>query len=307
MMSSLLMTHVLIHFHRNAQAHAEAEAKAEAAAEARPALQGAKAVADGGVAYDLLFDEDAGDFAAEPAGEREGEAASLKTLLVSRSECCRRRPAAAALAAGVLAVAPPLCAGLLVAGARMQSFRISIQGLAGWISEISGGTPNATYSIVSAGAGIAGAAGLPRHAAGVVFLQAVLYGFAVVAPLLLLALLAVLWWAPLRRTRRVALRCVCEALYAWSCVDVFIVALVAAVLQTPQFAQFMIGDSCDAINAALALAEVDARRGRDGDDTCFDVRTAVFGGYWGLVAAAAGVAAFGEASLRLAKFQDGLV
>ena len=46
-------------------------------------------------------------------------------------------------------------------------------------------------------------------------------------------------------------RTACEVLYAWSALDVFVVSLIVSVLQIRQFAAFIIGDKCDAINPLL--------------------------------------------------------
>ena len=47
------------------------------------------------------------------------------------------------------------------------------------------------------------------------------------------------------------LRTVAEILYAWSALDVFVLSLIISILQIRQFAAFIIGDKCDAINPLL--------------------------------------------------------
>ena len=41
---------------------------------------------------------------------------------------------------------------------------------------------------------------------------------------------------------------IAEILNAWSCIDVFVIALIAGVVQIGQFALFLVGDKCDFID-----------------------------------------------------------
>ncbi len=46
-----------------------------------------------------------------------------------------------------------------------------------------------------------------------------------------------------------------EILSAWSTVDVFVVSIVAALMEIRQFAQFMLGGHCDEINKILKVID----------------------------------------------------
>jgi len=59
-----------------------------------------------------------------------------------------------------------------------------------------------------------------------------------------------------------------EVANAWSASEVFVVSVATAIMQISQFAAFIIGDKCDAINVILAQY-LDSQL--DGDDVCFDV------------------------------------
>ena len=74
----------------------------------------------------------------------------------------------------------------------------------------------------------------------------------------------------------------------------FLVSAVAAVGQISRFAGFIVGDACDAIDAAVAAMESAAKRqsgdadpfGLKGRDVCFDVLAKTQAGCWLLVVAA---------------------
>jgi uncharacterized paraquat-inducible protein A len=77
--------------------------------------------------------------------------------------------------------------------------------------------------------------------------------FAVLAPLEHLMSVTVLWLAPATPRERSVLLAVAEGASAWASLDVFLVSAVAAVAQISRFAGFIVGNACDAIDAALAM------------------------------------------------------
>jgi len=68
-----------------------------------------------------------------------------------------------------------------------------------------------------------------------------------------------------------------EVLNAWSAIDVFVISILAALLEIQQFAQFIIGDRCNLINEILRQHFDGAL---NGDDKCFDVKTKLYTGCW---------------------------
>jgi len=70
---------------------------------------------------------------------------------------------------------------------------------------------------------------------------------------------------------------VTEVLNAWSAIDVFVISIVAALLEIEQFAQFIIGNRCDLINEILKQYFDGALKGKD---KCFDVQTKLYTGCW---------------------------
>jgi len=64
-----------------------------------------------------------------------------------------------------------------------------------------------------------------------------------------------------------------EIMNAWSGLDIFVVAILAALLEIQQFAAFIVGTSCDGINKYL---EEYLNTALHGDDLCFDVVTSLY-------------------------------
>ena len=77
------------------------------------------------------------------------------------------------------------------------------------------------------------------------FTQIVFIMTAFIVPVLHVVAMLVLWFVPFTRKIQHYLRYACEVLSAWACVDVFIISIIAAVLEIQQFAGFMVGDKCD--------------------------------------------------------------
>jgi len=98
-------------------------------------------------------------------------------------------------------------------------------------------------------------------------------------PLLCLAI----WTLPTSPRRLRSLLVACEVLYAWSCLDVFVVILAASLLELDQVAKFSIGKECDAINQVLAQYP---RLGGllPGEPSCFGVAPTLDAGYWLMLA-----------------------
>lgn len=165
-----------------------------------------------------------------------------------------------------------VCFGL---GLILPAFTFHFQGLAGWILDnVTDTSPDSstsmrTESVFSLGRGIAGASDTP-NGAGIRFLQASFFFFAVGAPLGCHTLLVALLLLPPKFSRW--LTTPAEILYAWSAPDVLFVSMVAATLEMHLFVRFVIGDRCDGLNAVLRKFMNDELAG---DDKCFDVVTSL--------------------------------
>ena len=202
----------------------------------------------------------------------------------NRGNRSRRR---SVVVAGILALA----AALTLVGALVTSIRFEFGGLTGALLGARGARRD--YSLVSL------AARLPPGSAS----AAAAWIFAVAMPLANVAACAALEFVPAKASTRRTLEVAAEVTRAWAALDVFLVAALAAVAQIRRFASFVVGDSCDAVDAAIRIvnARAEAMGGDDRDflgfplavDSCFDVRTELDAGCWVLVAAAATAAAGG--------------
>ena len=48
------------------------------------------------------------------------------------------------------------------------------------------------------------------------------------------------------------MRSCCEVLHAWSCLDVYLLTILASLLELDRFTQFIIGGECDGINKIVS-------------------------------------------------------
>ena len=94
-----------------------------------------------------------------------------------------------------------------------------------------------------------------------------------------------MWLIPLTLEVQQILYIVCEVLYAWSCLDVFVVSVITAVMELSQLARFMVGDKCDLIDP-IVKAFFSQEDLIIGHENCFDVITILQDGSWLLFSAA---------------------
>jgi len=134
-------------------------------------------------------------------------------------------------------------------GATVPSFSFDFLGAAGLALELTGGAKSQPYSLFT----LAAAVSNPwQHDPGILFIQGCFLLFAVGTPIAQLAVLLALWCIPLSARHHHGLFIASEVLGAWAGLEVFIVSIVASLLELSQFAHFIIGDRCDQINDLLA-------------------------------------------------------
>ena len=169
---------------------------------------------------------------------------------------------------------------LLIYGALIDAFTFEFKGLAALAMAADGIDPNRNFSLITIGQAVPPSVPNP-DSFFIRYIQALLYILALVVPLLQLVSLVVIWCTPLTLKAQKHLFHVCEVLNAWAGLDVFVVSLIAAVMEIQQFAQFVIGDKCDPINALLVPVKDEWPLLRD-DARCFDVVTVLQDGSWAL-------------------------
>ena len=170
----------------------------------------------------------------------------------------------------IFLVAMALLAALLLGvGTTRESFRFEIGGIAG---DILGEDRISYYSLLSLGSSLRKSVRDPSK--GIVFLEVAYYFYAVVTPFACLGLLVFLLVCPMTlKTQRFFLT-LTEIANAWSAVEVFVISIIASLLEISTFASFIIGDKCDLINKILK--EYFASAIPDSSDaTCFTVRSTV--------------------------------
>jgi len=115
------------------------------------------------------------------------------------------------------------------------------------------------------------------------FIVVVYYLFAIVCAFAHLIALSILWFAPLTLTFQRRLFVLTEILNAWSAPDVFVICIIASLLQLPQFAAFIIGDRCDFINRILRDRNIFDPKYYHYEPVCFEVKTELLKGSWLLI------------------------
>ena len=151
-----------------------------------------------------------------------------------------------------------------IAGTWLITMQFDFEGLVGLLLK---DEDQVKYSFVDVGREIPEHSGIPDDFA-VRWMQASFFAFGQAMPFALMAALAILWLVPLSLPWQKSLMVVTEVLNAWSALDVFCVAIAAALLEIEQFAQFIVGDSCDDLDKVL---EEYADELLEGHDTCFNV------------------------------------
>lgn len=182
----------------------------------------------------------------------------------------------------------------VLAGVIKNTYSFHFRGLVGLML---GDDADASYSLVSTGTTMAGATGNPNDF-NVRWIQATFFGFGIVMPIGFLSVLLIVWLTPLTLNTFRQLVVLSEVCNAWNAIDVFVVAVLAALLEIQQFAEFLVGDSCDAINEKLAENDVIDEM-LHGDDKCFDVIATVKTNFWIIVVAAVSMFVLGMPLMSL--------
>lgn len=174
-----------------------------------------------------------------------------------------------------------LSIGLIIFGSLIDSFAFEWKGATGWILELVNRNPKTSYSIISLGRDLPQSSISP-NSPGIRFIQVIFFTFIVGVPLAYLSSLVLLWLVPLASVAKRRLFMMTEVFDAWAALEVFVVSVIAALLEIRQFAQFIIGNRCDAINKLLAEY---FNGDLENDNVCFDVIATLDKGCWILFAA----------------------
>jgi len=171
-----------------------------------------------------------------------------------------------------------LLGSLLVwVGCVITTFSFEFEGAAGWVL---GDSRTTGYSLFSVANAIGGG---DNKTFGEQFIQISFVLFGAGTPIAALIVLLVLWVVPMSIKWQRGLFIASEVLSAWAGLEVFIVSIVAALLEISQFALFIIGGRCDAINEILS--DYFKPGYWPVESTCFDVKANLESGCWVLFTA----------------------
>jgi hypothetical protein len=170
---------------------------------------------------------------------------------------------------------------LVLVGINITSFSFHFHGLAGYALELFKMSPIREYSVIELGLDVPRSYENPND--GVIrFTQFIYFLTVFVMPVALLLNIIFLWLVPLPRKTQKLFYIIAEILNAWSCLDVFVLSIIAAIVEIGQFTEFIVGDKCDAINPFISKYFYKILGGHN---TCFEVRAYLKSGCWLLFAA----------------------
>ena len=176
---------------------------------------------------------------------------------------------------------------LLYWGASVESFQFEFEAIAGMVLTFFD-SPNlkTSHSVLTLATAMYEEApsGAVQHI-GYGYTMVTFIIFAFMMPLIQNISLAILWAAPLTRKRQKLLFFINEIVAAWSALEVFVVALIVALLELPNFAQFMGTSMCTSMGIQ---GMIDATADPIGlpSKECFRVKTQLMDGCWILFASA---------------------
>lgn len=164
---------------------------------------------------------------------------------------------------------------LVLCGTFLQTFNFNFLGLAGYA--LGPEDQHRPFSVFSLGMQLPAASEDPNSFL-IRALQGVFFLFAIIVVVAYHVILIVLWAAPMTTRMQKQFFLTAQVLNAWSGLDVFCVTILAGVLEIRQFADFIVGDKCDGIDALLAKSPL-AHQLPGGVTTCFDVDSTLRAGF----------------------------
>ncbi|CAJ1403960.1 unnamed protein product [Effrenium voratum] len=163
---------------------------------------------------------------------------------------------------------------LVLCGTFLYTFNFNFLGLAGYA--LGKDEQQRPFSVFSLGMQIRDASADP-NGLPIILLQGVFFLFAMIIVVAYHVILIVLWAAPMTTRMQKQFFLTAQVFNAWSGLDVFCVTILAGVLEIRQFAGFIVGDTCAAVNKFLAKSALADKL--PGGPTCFDVDSTLRAGF----------------------------
>ena len=172
--------------------------------------------------------------------------------------------------------------GLVIIGSNTTTFSFYFHGLAGYALNLFDIPDHRDYSVIDLGFNVPKSYEDPKDSV-IIFTQVIYFLTVFAMPVAMLINVIFLWLIPLPRKAQKFFYATAEILNAWSCLDVFVLAIIAAIVEIGQFTEFIVGDKCDSIDPFIAKYFYKIL---DGHNNCFEVRAYLKSGCWLLFVAA---------------------
>lgn len=172
---------------------------------------------------------------------------------------------------------------LVMVGTFMDTFAFTFEGIAGFVLGEEGAVR--PFSVMKLGLSVPDSNPWP-NSIGIRSVQVCFMLFVIFIVLVYLALMIVLWTAPLTNKVQRRLFVAVQVMNAWSGLDVFVLSILASVLQIRQFALSIVGDKCDALNSLVEKTAIAPMIPGYPPVVCFDLHSDLREGFFLLAAAA---------------------
>jgi uncharacterized paraquat-inducible protein A len=158
---------------------------------------------------------------------------------------------------------------LICVGVNLKCFHFTINGVAGTLRK----SRVREYSLVSIGESIPQSV-QDTSSFGIHWIQSCYFFFALTMPLVCLLSLFVLFVYPMTIKQQQKVFVIAEVSNAWSAVEVFVIAIIASLIEIAPFSQSMVGQHCSLLNQILS-----GWSGGDGNELhhCFGVKSSLDG------------------------------
>ena len=175
-----------------------------------------------------------------------------------------------------------LTLGFTITGSLTRCVSSQFHGLAGYALELLKNPTRREFSVIDLGLSVTKDYE-NSTAPAIIFIQVVYFLTVLALPLALLLFAGILWFVPMKRKTQKILYKIVEILNAWSCIEVFVLAIISSSIQVDLFTKFIVGDKCNTVNPLLKkyFSKI-----LDGHDTCLEIITKLHEGCWIFVAAA---------------------
>ncbi|KAJ9463584.1 hypothetical protein DIPPA_06283 [Diplonema papillatum] len=169
----------------------------------------------------------------------------------------------------------------LILGATVKTFSFEYEGLAAYALQMSKpGSQRSEFSLLELATSATGQHDVQSYDFGLWYIAVVFVLFTFVAPILQVVGLIALWVAPLTLKEQKYLLFFNEVIAAWCALEVFVFVVVVTAVQIEQFSEYVIGDDCATIDWMLEEYVQPMGYLREIEPTCFRAKAELLAGCW---------------------------